>query len=370
MQRYLTCALGAATLMGFGCDRRDEIQTYTIPKTLAIASEAAPDSADTTNAPKWTVPDGWTFVPGKEMRFASFKVSAEHPDVELSIVPLAGTAGSLMENVNRWRKQLGLPPTEPKDLQNIMTSGDLSGTPVGLFDMNGPTPTDGKPQQRLLAAIVPQPTQTWFFKLVGPVDVVTAQKANFDSFIHSLKFPAAGPDATAQGPDVAPPGPATPTPAGPPAPETAGPAQSLPITFTIPAGWSQQTTQNQFRVVGFDILDGNQSAVATVSRMPENSGSVLDNINRWRGQVNLPAVDDPSQSKPDAVKIAGLDGQLWDFQGAAAGDQPAGRIVVAMLTRGSTWWFFKVQGPVPMVAAQRDAFLKFLNSVQFQGDAQ
>lgn len=361
-----------------GCDRKDDIQTYTVPKTLAIASEPVADSADASNSPQWTVPVGWTFVPGKDMRFASFKVSTAHPEVELTIVPLGATAGSLIDNVHRWQKQIGLAPSEPKDLQNIMTSADLSGTPAGLFDMTGTVPSDGKPQQRLLAAIIPQPTQTWFFKLMGPIDVVTAQKDNFNNFIHSLKFPAPPTqDASGQTPDVSgqvptpPPGPAD-AAAGPPAPADANPeaAQAIPLTFTVPSGWAQQTTQNQFRVVGFDIPVGNQSGLATVTRMPANSGSVLDNVNRWRGQVNLTPIDDLSQAGTQAIKVAGLGAQLWDLQGAAAGDQPAAHIIVAMLTRGSTWWFFKLQGPDSVVTAQKDAFIAFLHSVQFQGDAQ
>jgi hypothetical protein len=41
-----------------------------------------------------------------------------------------------------------------------------------------------------------------------------------------------------------------------------------------------------------------------------------------------------------------------------------------MLTRGSEWWFFKLQGPATIVTAQKDSFLSFLRSVQFTGDAQ
>lgn len=337
--RFLTFTVGAAALVAVGCDRKEEIRTYTIPKTLAISSEPIADTADTATAPQWTVPSGWTFVPGKDMRFASFKVSSEHPDVELTVIP---AHGSLEANVNRWEDQLGLPQSSPDQIQQKITAVDLFGTPAKLFDMTGIVPSDGKPQQRLLAAIVPQPAQTWFFKLAGPVDVVTAQKDNFDTFIHSLKFPAD----------------ASPDPSGP-----------LPIKFTAPSGWTQQNNQIQFRVVGFDIGAGNASALVSVSRMPENSGSVLDNVNRWRGQVNLRPIADPAQSGPQAMQVAGLDAQLWDFDGPASGDQPASRIIVAMLTRGSEWWFFKLQGSSPVVAAQKDSFLTFLHSVQFQGSA-
>jgi hypothetical protein len=360
---YLTCMIAAAAILAAACDRKEEIQTYTVPKTLAISSEPIADTADTATAPQWTVPSSWTLVPGPKMRFASFSVSADHPEVELTVVPLDGQAGSIIGNVNRWQKQLGLPPSDPKDIESLLTVVDLAGTPAWLFDFTGAQPTDGKPQQRVLAAIVRQPTQTWFFKLTGPMDVVTSQKDNFDSFIHSLKFPAPAPDATAKTPTPSPPA-AAPADASPDAPPP------LPITFTTPSGWTQQTKQNQFRVVGFDIAAGNQSAMVSITRMPENSGSVLDNVNRWRGQVNLERIADPAQTGAQVMQIAGLDAQWWDFEGPASADQPATGIVVAMLTHGSEWWFFKLQGPAPLVAAQKDSFLTFLHSVQFQGNAQ
>src|SRR5688500_18900519 len=53
---------------------------------------------------------------------------------------------------------------------------------------------DHGPQQRMLTAILPQPggDRTWFFKLQGPVEVVTAQKDDFDAFVRTVRFGASG----------------------------------------------------------------------------------------------------------------------------------------------------------------------------------
>lgn len=357
-------------MVGIGCDRKDQIETYTVPKTLAVASEPIADSGDTVGGPKWTVPEGWTFVPGRDMRFASFVVSREHPEVELTVVPLGSAGGTLLDNVHRWQKQLGLEPSPSEDLKKIMTSADLSGTPAGLFDLTGVIPADGKPQQRMLAAIVPQPTQTWFFKLAGPVDVVSAQKDNFDHFIHSLKFEPAPQEAASHVP------PADASNAPPAA------AQS-PIKYSVPPGWTEQAERNLFRVVAFDIPVGSERGAAIVARMPANSGSILDNVNRWRDQVGLSPLPDIAQASSQPLKIGGLDAMMWEIQGVSQAQTSAGgiresqpgatvpqSITVAMLTRGSEWWFFKLQGPATIVSAQKEPFLAFLRSVQFTGDAQ
>jgi hypothetical protein len=363
--------------LGVGCDRREQIGTYSIPKTLPIPSEPVADAGDTITAPKWTVPDGWTFIPGQDMRFASFSVSRDHPEVQLTVVPLDAGGGTLLDNVHRWQKQLGLAPSSPEDLKNVMTTADLSGTPAGLFDMTGTPPTDGKPQQRMLAAIVPQPTQTWFFKLMGPVDVVNAQQSNYDQFIHSLKFPTPDQDAAAPAAAAA--------DQGPPPTDAPPATQPNPINYVVPAGWTEKSGQNEFRVVAFDVPVGNQSGSVIVARMPANSGTILDNINRWRRQVNLDPLTAASQIPAQPLKIGGLDAMMWDIDGPAVaivaqppsagdrGSQPGAAvpqgIAVAMVTRGSEWWFFKLQGPATIVSAQKSAFLSFLQSVQFQGDA-
>ena len=49
------------------------------------------------------------------MRYASFAVSGANGDkVDISIVTFPGTGGSDADNVNRWRRQIGLPPVEEK----------------------------------------------------------------------------------------------------------------------------------------------------------------------------------------------------------------------------------------------------------------
>src|SRR5690349_18651267 len=46
-----------------------------------------------------------------------------------------------------------------------------------------PPPPPPEEKVRLLGAMIPHEKNTWFFKLVGPVEAVEKQKAAFDSFI-------------------------------------------------------------------------------------------------------------------------------------------------------------------------------------------
>ena len=56
-----------------------------------------------------------------------------------------------------------------------------------LVDMSG---TDARTGQklRLVGAIVPQASQTWFYKLMGSTAVVEAQKNAFTKFVQTAKY--------------------------------------------------------------------------------------------------------------------------------------------------------------------------------------
>jgi hypothetical protein len=86
-------------------------------------------------------------------------------------------------NVNRWRGQLGLPP-----ISEIFTTPlDVAGGKAQLVEMSGTNAQTGQPSQ-LIAVIVSQPDQTWFYKLMGDAKVVAGQKDAFVQFVQSAKY--------------------------------------------------------------------------------------------------------------------------------------------------------------------------------------
>ena len=62
-------------------------------------------------------PGGWQEAPPGEMRAASFRVAGKDgKQADVSVVPLPGLAGSDLDNVNRWRGQVGLPGVSEAEL--------------------------------------------------------------------------------------------------------------------------------------------------------------------------------------------------------------------------------------------------------------
>jgi len=330
-----------------GCDRDDSVQSYQAPKDPPPLPPVQTAQASTDAPMEWKVPEGWKPLPAGGMRFAAFEVAAGNPPTELTVIPVS--PAPLLANVNRWRGQLGLPDMAEADLPKVVTRITIDGVPAELVDLTAP----GK---RLLGAFFVQGGRLWSFKLVGPPDVVEQQKLNFDAFIRSIHFTGgSGQEAAA-----------------PPAMSTAaaGKSESNAPAWSTPPGWEKDPPM-PMRAVSFHIGSGDSRADVIVTRLgKESMGTFIDNVNRWRGQVGLPPVSDPSSAPPQQTTVGGNAAALFDFtgpEGATADTPGAKRLIVVISPQAEDFWFFKIQGPAKVVSEQKAAFDSFLQSFRFTG---
>ncbi len=102
---------------------------------------------------------------------------------------------------------------------------------------------------------------------------------------------------------------------------------------------------------------GGQSADVSVIPLPV-VGRDMELINMWRSRVQLPATADPdavNQFEPVAIGME--QGRLFEFvstQPVTGKDRQ--RLMVAMLTRDSMSWFFKITGNDACVTSQKNHF--------------
>uniref|UniRef100_A0A7C4QTQ0 Uncharacterized protein n=1 Tax=Schlesneria paludicola TaxID=360056 RepID=A0A7C4QTQ0_9PLAN len=139
--------------------------------------------------------------------------------------------------------------------------------------------------ERLLGAIVPRGEQTWFFKLSGAPERVAACEEPFTRFLQSVQFSPQG------------------------APE-----------WTLPEGWTQEPGSGmRFATL---IVDPREPPLElTVIALPtadsDLTEQVLANVNRWRGQLQLPPLtkdDLPRETK--TLRLPGNEtATIADFQG-------------------------------------------------------
>lgn len=155
--------------------------------SMANHPPVRPPAPPTASPVKYTAPAGWQELPASGMRAASFAIVEGGLKADVSVIPLAGGSGSVLDNVNRWRGQIGLPPVTADALAKEMQQLTVAGGPAYYVDLPGA----GSPPQRILAVIVRRGDQTWFVKMLGAAELVQRQKAAFEAFVRSLDFAGA-----------------------------------------------------------------------------------------------------------------------------------------------------------------------------------
>lgn len=137
----------------------------------------------------------------------------------------------------------------------------VSEGPGGILSLPGgdaATPPMAAVSGGMLAAIVPQGKQCWFFKLVGPPDAVERQKEQFESLLKSVRFSK---------------------------------ENSLPA-WDLPDGWQQKGASGmRFATITIDDRDRQlEITVIPLETMGDLDQYILENVNRWRDQLSWPPV--------------------------------------------------------------------------------
>jgi hypothetical protein len=147
-----------------------------------------------------------------------------------------------------------------------------------------------EPRVRMLGAILPHGDRTWFIRMTGLDQELEGRKAEFRKFVESFRF------------DV---------------------KDGAPVVWAAPADWRNQEVPPNKRMLGqyaaFRV--GRQEGTGpevTVSQLGRKgqAGSVSANVNRWRGQLGLPTLEEAELEKAtQRVKIGDDVATLLDMTG-------------------------------------------------------
>lgn len=140
------------------------------------------------------------------------------------------------------------------------------------------------------------------------------------------------------------------------------------LAWKLPNPNWEEAPAGQMRAASFRVKGaGGKLADVSVIPLPGMAGTDLSNVNRWRGQVGLPAVTEEELAKlAEPVEIDGAKAQLYDISGENPGSGDKTRILAAILRRNNVAWFFKMTGDDDLVAGEKKAFMSFLSSVHFE----
>jgi hypothetical protein len=222
------------------------------------------------NPPSWTKAEGWVEGQSGGMIKASYTASG----AKVTIIPLGAQSGSLVSNVNRWRGQVGLAAATEAEITDSLktlkagsidfkylhlTKGTSAPVPPPVEPLS---PTKSSPAIRVAFAVTGG--KTWYVKLTGPSGTLISQKDNFEKFVQSLKF-------------------------------TDG-----DISWSAPKGWVAGSSGGMIKA-SFTVSDSK----LTIIPLGAQSGSLVSNVNRWRGQVGLDRLDEAQIKAQMKTLIAG-----------------------------------------------------------------
>jgi len=356
-----------------GCDDREGIKVYRVAKapveneapggdtagmppanpgmTGMGASSSVESSAPSGEEFSSKAPAEWESKPATTLRRASFVVKGgKDTAADVSLVVLSGGAGGILDNVNRWRSQLGQAPvTEDvmaKGAQHVASGlGDVTVVDIEGNAEGGDVLHDG----RIVAGVALGPDRVYFFKMRGNKELVGAQKENFIKWIHSVKVTARAAQASQ---------PAAPAAATGPVPAT---TEGKPkINWVVPGTW-KSAPASAMRYASFTVAGANgDKADISVSVFAGDGGGDLENVNRWRGQIGLEAVD-AAALQTLVVPVKSRSGEITTVDLAG----PKARVLAGWVRREGSVWFFKLNASEAVAKSEKDNFTKFLQSVQF-----
>jgi hypothetical protein len=133
------------------------------------------------------------------------------------------------------------------------------------------------------------------------------------------------------------------------------------LKWTLPKGWTEAQGGGAMRFATLTTPYAGKLE-ATVVVLPGPAGGELANVNRWRGQIALPALDEAGlASNRKAIKTKAGTLNVYDFtsEGQAKSRMVAGYIS----TPDGNTWFLKLTGDAGSVGKAKPDFMSILGSV-------
>ncbi|MGC8888047.1 MAG: hypothetical protein ACP5MG_12910 [Verrucomicrobiia bacterium] len=325
----------AAVLIGCG---KEEIKVYRIPKE-SVQTPAMPHQ----QAPQWKVladvPQNWEEKPASGMRVAQYLVKGKNgAQGEVAVMPMVGLKATKDEILAIWRGQLGNNVVQKSEQVKI-------GADEGeLFDLSTEQPPNSELPSRILVAMVLKNNINWFFRISGASNLIEESKADFINYLNSVKITSA--DQTSQ------------------QPPTVSPTPIKPSDFKVPDDW-KPLPPAPMTLTRYEVSDGSNSAVISISKLDGDGGGLLPNINRWRGQINLQNISaDELDRVAEKITLGNLNAVVVDFTGTnKTGEQT--RMVGIIAPAGSFTYFFKMTGQKEAVEKHKSALINFVKNFKF-----
>ncbi len=260
--------------------------------------------------PTFSLPPGWVRDDSNPQRFATLKIQGPGEPVEATIIKLGAQAGSNLDNINRWRGQIGLGPIVEKELASTTKDISIAGKKALFVDITGPSGAKG-----------------------GPFAMMPSGKPAPQNNPSKKESPTSAQSNSSQ--------------------------KDQGLDVVVPTGW-KEIPPKPLSLKSFQAANG--TVDITITPLSGLAGGLGANINRWRGQVGLAPVDD-AKAEADAKPVASSAGKtlLVDLSGMGQG---AKAIIAGIVAKGPDTWFIKMMGPAEAVAKEKANLTDLLKTLK------
>jgi hypothetical protein len=356
--RRRAIALLLAMVFFAGC-RREGITVYRVPKEKEPEITEAQGTVGTQPQLQWKTPPGWQEQTPGGMSVASFLIPGEQGrKAQLAVMTFPGEGAGEVDLINIVRENAGLPPISDVELAKLVEQVKIASAPAKLIDLTGASNSSGNTSSnRILVAVLPHGGVTWFFKLAGDATIVSAQKPAFLDFLQSVSFTEGAVASSRPRQFVS-----TNVKRLPGGEAEGGPVKP---SWEVPPDW-REAPVGQMSLARFEIGGSDGKAEVTVSAFPGQAGGLLDNVNRWRGQLGLKPVGQAEAEKLVAsLDVMGGKAMLVEMNGQNPQTGQKVRLISAIVPREGLTWFYKLMGDEAAAEREKAAFIKFVQSVRY-----
>ena len=135
------------------------------------------------------------------------------------------------------------------------------------------------------------------------------------------------------------------------------------LTWSAPAHWTAKAASAMRKGSYAITADSGETADLSITAFPGDVGGDLANVNRWRGQIQLPPLAATELASATAhLDVNGLHLTTVDFTGGPTAKPQ--RVLGAIIPVGNATWFFKLSGPAALVGREQAAFATFLQTIR------
>ena len=330
-----------------GCGEEPIVTPYDIPKEYDKAALI------------WITPDGWIEdldSPGPKA--ASFLIQGKNGLVgKVAAMPF-GPEVTMLDVANMFGRELGMGVLSEEDLSAISEKKKLGEHEFEIARL-GADDNSTVEQRSATIALLRDKSETWLMMMIAEPALANVQRPKFEQFLGSLTVLVSKeePKEEALNRFLHPPVTAeSPPPFSPP------PAPVMPTPeWKVPEGWEEQPSSGP-RVATFAIKGEGEAALdVSVTSFPGSMGGPLANLNRWRGQIGLAAIDVPIELLEYVVERE-VDGRPAHLVELSNGDR--GMLAVMILDEERSW-FVKALGDASLAKSQKANFEAFLDSIRF-----